>query len=87
MGFNPFGLGVVLGGVDLNGLLLRGLEAGLGVADTEGYLPATGGVVVGLFGMEVTYPGHFRQVAAVLVYLILVVRVYLVLVHAESCHK
>ena len=87
VGFYPFGLGVVLGCVDLNGLLLGGLEAGLGVADAKGYLPTARGVVVGLFGMEVAYPGHFGQVAAVLVDLILVVGIYLVLVHAESCHK
>ena len=86
MGFYPFGFGVVLGGVDLDGLLLGGLEAGLGVTDAEGYLLATGRVV-GLLGVEVAYPGHFGQVVAVLVYFILVVGVYFLVIHAESRHK
>ena len=86
MSFYPFGLGVVLSGVDLDGLFLGGLEAGLGVADAEGYLLAARRVV-GLLGVEVTYPGHFWQVVAVLIYFILVVGVYFLVIHAESRHK
>ena len=70
----------------MDGLFLGGLEAGLGVADAEGYLLAARRVV-GLLGVEVTYPGHFWQVVAVLIYFILVVGVYFLVIHAESRHK
>ena len=86
MSFYPFGLGVVLGGVDLDRLLFGSLEAGLGVTYAKGYLFAARGVV-GLFGVEVSYPGHLWKVIAVLIDFILVVGVYLVVIHAKSRHK